>query len=428
MNQKSLDRLCIGKEVYLNFIDNDRYKNNYLTLYFVTPLNRRTASYNTLLSRVLTRGCRKYPDMISLNRALDNAYDAQLDSDTAKLGEWHTLSLSLSLLDNSYAFSGEDVTAEGMQMLEQVLFDPYLPNGAFSEEYLESEKKFVLDDIAALVNNKARYARGRMIEHMCRLEPYSTCPLGHRSEIRRITAQSLTEYYRALLSEARVELFFVGRFDRASVSEWARKLFSDLPRTAGPLPEISVRTKARGVREVTEEMDVTQANLVMGFRTATTYHDAHYRALTLYNAVLGGCLTSKLFCHLREKMSLCYSISSTADALKGLMLIYAGIAPENRSVAIREALGQMEEIKKGNITPEELESARGAIIHSLLALGDNPSVLAEWYLPRLLSGISESPESIIAQLKSITQKDVMAVSDFITLDTVYTLTAKEAKQ
>lgn len=426
-NHQQLDRICIGNGIYLNFADNDRYKNNYINFYFVTPLNRRSASYNTVLSRILTRGCEKYPSQMELNRALDHAFDAQLDSDSAKVGEWHSLCVSLCLLDNAYSFAGEDITQKGLEILEEVLLHPYLPEGAFDEGYLAGEKKLALDDIAALVNNKARYARARMFEYMCKLEPYSICPLGEKKEIRAITAASLLEYYRELLSTARVEIFFVGRFDRNEMRRWATEMFRGVERKERELPPISIRTKARSVREVTEYMDITQANLVMGFRTASTIYDAHWRAMTLYNAILGGSATSKLFCNLREKMSLCYTVSSSPDALKGVMLIYAGIAPENRDVAVKEALNQMDEIKNGNVSEEELENARGAVVNALNGLGDNPAILAEWYLPRVLTGKMETPEGIVEELKRVTLKDVVEVSQKIRLDTVYTLTAKEAE-
>jgi predicted Zn-dependent peptidase len=428
MNCQIAKRLCVAPGVYLNFEENDRYKTNYLSLFFVTPLNRRTASYNTLLSRVLTCGCEKYPNRMSLNRALDHAFDAQLDSETAKVGEWHALCLSLCLLDNAFSFNGEDITAEGMELIKEVLIRPYLPQGAFSEAFLEREKKLALDEIAALINHKARYAKSRMIEHMCKLEPYSTCSLGHKGELRKIDSASLTAYYRELLATARVEIFCVGRFDREKAAAWAKALFCGVERREEALPPLSIRTKARSVREVTETMDITQANLVMGFRTASTVYDSHWSAMSLYNAVLGGSLTSKLFCVLREKMSLCYSVSSSPDGMKGIMSIYAGIAPENRDLAVKEALNQMDEIKKGNVSEEELENARGALIHSLNGLQDNPAVLAEWYLPRVLAGCPKTPQELIADLKAVTLDQVIAVAEKIRLDTVYTLTAKEGKQ
>lgn len=425
MNREKLDRICLGEGIGLNFAENDRYKTNHITFYFMTGLDRRSASYNTVLSRVLTRGCEKYPDQRSLNGALDHCYDATLLTDTSKIGDFHGMSVSLSLLDNAYALDGEDITSQGLRILQEVLFHPRVKDGAFDEEYVRGEKKLALDEIASLINHKASYARSRMIGHMCRMEPYGTLSLGHKSEIGRITAKSLYEYYRNLMETATVEIFFVGRFDREQVQKTVKELFSAVARRHEALPMPSIRTKATRVREVTERMDITQAHLVMGFRAGVSVYDEDWRAMTLYNSVLGGSLTSKLFCVLREKMSLCYSVSSQPHGMKGILLIYAGIAPENREVAVKEALHQMELIRKGEISNEELENARGALIHALSGLGDNPSALAGWYLPSVLIDRVKTPSEIIAELKKITKEDVVRVSEKITLDTVYTLTAKE---
>ncbi|MBR4288655.1 MAG: insulinase family protein, partial [Clostridia bacterium] len=295
------------------------------------------------------------------------------------------------------------------------------------EEYVKGEKKLAQDEIAAQINHKASYAKGRLIGHMCRLEPYGTAALGEKREIGRITAKSLYEYYEELLETATVEIFFVGRFDREKVKNTVEALFRDRKRNPAELPLPSIRTKARSVKEITERMDITQANLVMGFRAGVSIFDKDWRAMTLYNSVLGGSLTSKLFCVLREKMSLCYSVSSQPHAMKGILLIYAGIAPENRDVAVKEALCQMDEIKKGNVTAEELENARGAIVHALKGLGDNPAALAGWYLPNVLIEQVKTPTEVIEELFRVTLEDVIRVAQGITLDTVYTLTAKEER-
>ncbi len=427
MKREKPDRISIGSGIGLNFVENDRYKTNHITFYFITPLNKYTASNNTVLSRVLTRGCMEYPNQRFLNQALDHCYDAELVADTSKIGDLHALSLSLSLLDNGYSFDGEDITGEGLSLLEKVLFYPYVVGGAFDEEYVKGEKKLAQDEIAAQINHKASYAKGRMLGHMCRLEPYGTGALGEKREIGRITAKSLYEYYKNLLKTATVEIFFVGRFDREKVKRTVEMLFAGRERSCEPLPLPSIRTKARSVREITERMDITQANLVMGFRAGVSIFDQDWRAMTLYNSVLGGSLTSKLFCVLREKMSLCYSVSSQPHAMKGILLIYAGIAPENRDIAVKEALRQMDEIKNGNVTSEELENARGAIVHALKGLGDNPAALAGWYLPSVLIGQVKTPSEVIEELKKVTLDDVIRVSRGITLDTVYTLTAKEER-
>lgn len=420
-------RIALGEGIYLNFVENKQYKTNYFSAFFVTELTPRTASYNTLLSRVLLRGSEKYPTQKELNRALDLCYDAVLNSDAGKIGERHVLSFTLSFLDKEFTLQKEDVWPEGLGIFCDLLFHPAYAGGAFQEKYVKSERERAIDEIAALVNHKAQYARRRMLEIMCENEPYGTSSLGEETILRRITPAKLTAYYEKLLRESRIELYFVGRGDPEKLAKELTPLFAGRERKVRPLPEVTLGKAPAEIKRVTEEMEITQANLVMGFRMNTTLADPDWRAMSVYNAVLGGSLTSKLFCVVREKLSLCYTVQSLPDAMKGTMQIYAGIAPEKKEVAEREILHQMELIRRGEITEEELESARSYLIHAMRGLPDNPAVLAEWYLPRILAGDEKTPLELAADLKWITKEDVVRVSQKLQPDTVYVLTAKGGK-
>ena len=73
------------------------------------------------------------------------------------------------------------------------------------------------------------------------------------------------------------------------------------------------------VREFTDELSVTQGKLVMGYRLGDCMEDPDIAALYVFNAVFGGCVTSKLFMNVREKLSLCYYASSLVDLHKGIL-------------------------------------------------------------------------------------------------------------
>ena len=425
MRSEKPERICLKDGVFLNFLENDRYKTNYINIYFLTPLNDRTASCNTLLARLLPRGCEKYPTQQALGRALDDCYSAQLDAEPLKIGDWHALNIQLSFLDDAFLPAGESIARKARELLREVVFCPYLPSGAFDASYVESEKKAALDELAARINHKARYARERMIEIMCRNEPYRTLSCGKASVLRALSASDLAAYYRALLQTARVEIFFVGRFSSADCVRQMSEFFSETERRYTPLPAQSVIAKAPRVREVTEKMPVSQANLVMGFRTGTTLSDPAWRAMSVYNAVLGGSLTSKLFCVLREKMSLCYSIHSFPDAMKGVLTVAAGIAPENRKVATDEVLRQMDEIKNGHVTAEELIHAKAGLCGAMRGLWDTPAVLSEWYLSGILCDRVRTPSQIVRDIETIDLSQVTEAATCVVPDTFYTLTSSE---
>ena len=70
--------------------------------------------------------------------------------------------------------------------------------------------------------------------------------------------------------------------------------------------------------------------------------------LTLYNIILGGGSESLLFQNVREKHSLCYYISSSANKVDNLMIISSGIAKNNLKKTLTLIKKEMKNISDGN--------------------------------------------------------------------------------
>ena len=100
-------------------------------------------------------------------------------------------------------------------------------------------------------------------------------------------------------------------------------------------------------RYFTEEMDVTQGNLAMGFRLGSCMEEPDEAAIRVFNAVYGGCPTSKLFANVRERLSLCYYASSSVDIHKGLLCVSSGIDFDKYDPAREEILSQLEAMRRG---------------------------------------------------------------------------------
>ena len=124
-----------------------------------------------------------------------------------------------------------------------------------------------------------------------------------------ITPAALYDHYRRVLASSRIELLYLGRKDAETVAAALRAMLADLPRAALTPVGTEVRRSAAAVKERSEAMDVTQGQLTMGFRTGCVAGEPEYAALHLLNDVFGGCITSKLFVHVRERLSLCYYAS-----------------------------------------------------------------------------------------------------------------------
>ena len=383
-----LRREQLADGVYLNLIAHDKTKTNHLSICFLSDLCPETAAAGSLLARVLIRGCTKYPTLRDVSRQLDACYGADLDIGVEKYGETHVMSFSCNWLKDRFAYDGMKTTQTMLEMAKQILFYPLLETKqdklAFKEEYVKSEKENLYDAIAAEINNKASYAKKKMYEHMCKNESFSVSVMGEKETIAPITPDELYAYYVMLLKRAPVEIFFAGSGEE-DLAKTLQGFFETISRDVYTLSE----PKKDIVREevtAEETMDINQAHLVLGYRMGMNMKDKNYPAFMVFNAMFGGSVSSRLFSVIRETMHLCYTVNSAPESIKGVMMVYAGIAEENREKAYNGIQEQLKVITMGEFTDKELEDARAVLRNQLQSITDSPATLVSWYLARLICG------------------------------------------
>ncbi len=413
----SVKRTELVKGVFLNVCDTPKFKNNYLSISFAQPLCRETASMNALLPLILTRGTVSYPTMEKMSAALDNLYASNINTRCFKKGEVQFVGFNCGILSNSYATDGCDIFGGTLDILREVIFEPYTENGLFSEKYLDTEKKNLCDRIAAQINNKTSYAITRANQEMCKDEAYGISAMGDIENVDKIDNAALYGHYKKMIETSQIEIFFVGEYT-AEIEDKIRRSLCFEARTPVALETSVVRT-ADAVKEVTEEQNVNQAKLSIGFRTGKVLSDGDYYKFVLFNEIYGGSPTSKLFMNVREKLSLCYYCKSIPEPQKGVMIVTAGVEESNKEKAQNEILVQLDDIRECRITDEEFESAVSSVLNAYREIDDNPESIESWYLGRMLACLTTTPAQTAEQIRSCTKEEVADMAKGITLDTVY---------
>lgn len=417
--------VCDG--VNFRSIKDSRFKTVRMSIHFLLPLDRKTAAANAILPFLLTRASRKYPDFTKLNEHLAELYGAELDADVQKLGDTQVLSVSASGIADRYALNRESVSAELSRLLCSVLFDPPFQDGLFPEDGFEQEKRQMIEMLDSEFNDKRTYALRRCEEIMCADEPYGISRCGTKEEIQNLKRENLTEVWNNLIHHARAEIMVLGDCDPEPIYCDFSAAFQNLGRiNIVKCPTITVKS-AGEANDVTEEMDVAQSKLVMGFRTACAEPDQTVPAVKLMSALYGGTPNSKMFLNVREKMSLCYYCSSMFNPVKGILLVQSGVETANIDRAKTEILAQLEEIRKGNFTDGELNAAKLSLCNSYHTLSDSLDALEGWYLARTFSNPVRTPEEEAELVNAITRDTLIDIAKSVTLDTVYRLTGNEVK-
>ena len=414
--------------VVLRAIQTKKFKTSMLGVTFLEPLREETASLNALLPKVLRRGTQAHPDLESLSAALDDLYGGGIEPIIRKKGEVQCVGFWGSFLDDAFVPEGSRILESAAGLFGEIILRPAGDGKAFVPAYVESEKANLIDKIRSEINDKLQYSLARLRRLMCQGEAYGIDKLGSEAQAQAITGEALYARYREMLETAPVYLYYCGSADMDRVEAAFRKAFADLPQTQRqPVPEtISVAEPKGEVRRFADSMDVTQGKLTMGFRVGGGFRDMETVArFFLLNAIYGGSTNSKLFLNVREKLSLCYFASSSLAMNKGVMLVYSGVEFANFQKAENEILAQLEACQKGEITPEELESARRSVVGSLRSSLDAQGRLEEYWLNRFVTGTSYTPEELAAEIENVTLAELVEAARKIQLDSVYTLRGKE---
>ncbi len=388
-------------------------------LVFHAPLDAGSAA-RALVPRLLGRGTRKHPSLRDLQVALDRHFGASLRGGSRKIGERHLVQCSASWIND--ALAGSDLTATMGDFWAAWLHDP-LPDDdglAFREDLFESERKVLSDDAAAIFDDKVQYARHKLLQLMCKSEPYARPSIGHKQEIDSLTRDDVRGAWQAMVGHAPADLFLVGNLTVAQARRFAKRLALHDRSSIARLPK-TTHQKAGRVRTRRESQDITQANLEMGFRTSVRMGQKQMPAYVLMNAVFGGTPVSKLFKHVREEHSLCYSVHSAAERTKGLLFVHAGIEEQNYAKARRLILKQLDDLKAGKMQKEFVEMARGMIVSSLRALPDSAGGIIDFALERLIAGAPADLDGLVDDLSAVTQKQIARAAQTVELDSVFLL-------
>lgn len=410
--------------VWLTALQSDKFKTGCMSINLLTQLDRDTASMNAVIPYVLKRGTNRHTSMQAIAKALDSLYGSCIEPVVRRIGEIQCIGFFASFPDEKYLPAESAVTRSVAELMAEILLSPNTKAGLLREDYVESEKEKLVDIIRSRMNEKRGYAIQRLIGQMCCYEDFATPRYGTVEAAEGIFYRKLTKHYRELISTSPVEIFYCGSKSADELAEIFSDVLCVMPR--GEInyeigTDIRMNAVEEHVRMFTDEMAVTQGKLVMGFRLGDCMDDPNLPAIYVFNAMFGGGVTSKLFMNVREKLSLCYYAASLADTHKGLLIADSGIDPDKFEAVRDEILAQLETIKLGDFTDEELDTAKCCVASDLRSAADSQGALEGFYLANAIDGMDCDPMALAELAENVTADEVSAIARSTVLDAVYFL-------
>ncbi|TDK64802.1 insulinase family protein [Bacillus salipaludis] len=411
----------------LHVIETDKYKTNTFIWKMKAPLSQENVTNRALLPHVLQSSSAKFPSTTALRSYLDELYGATLFVDLSKKGENHVISFTIEIANEKFLSDPSPLLKKGFELLAEILTKPNASDKAFDSETIEKEKRTLKQRIQSVYDDKMRYSNVRLIEEMCKGELYALDVNGNLDDVDKITPETLYEFYKKAFSEDELDLYVIGDVKEEEVKKIADELLKFEKRTPKKTNEANQK-KIEQVNEVKEKQDVKQGKLNIGYRTNVRYGDPDYFALQVFNGIFGGFSHSKLFINVREKASLAYYAASRLESHKGLMIVVSGIDLKNYDQAVGIIHEQMEAMKTGDFTDEELTQTKAVIQNQMLETIDTSRGLIEVLYHNVVADTDIHLSTWVEEMQKVTKEQIVAVSEKIQLDTIYFLTGTEAGQ
>ena len=413
----------ITKGVRLHFIQSEKFKTNKIRVRFSAPMSKETVAGRVLTASMLETVNAVYPTSQAFRERLANLYGADYSTSLSRRGLVHYLDINLSFVRDKFLSRKNVLTDAMLNFLKASLFSPLVSQDAFDESAFEIEKKNILNDLEAEIENHFYHAHRELDKLFYEEEEMQMPRVGTIELIQKETAASSFAAFQQMLQENQIDFFFIGDFNEVAVREKIQS-FNFAPRQQ-ELQLVYQQEYSNVLREGLEQKDVHQSIIELAYHFPIQYGESEHLPLVVLNALLGGFAHSKLFVNLREKEGLAYTISSNFDIFSGMMRIYAGIDRSNRTRTVALINRQILDLKRGNFSQEELNQTKKMLRNSVLLAQDRQNTILERaYMASVLGNKFLSLEAWLEALEQVHKDDIVKAAGLLKLQAIYFMEGK----
>lgn len=261
----------------------------------------------------------------------------------------------------NFSFLSQD-TERGLDLVADILRNP-----AFEQDKIdvamEGQKAGVArrnDDLNGIVGREIQRAVWGAEHPYARNTEYST--------LEAITRDDVVGFYEYFYHPDNMMVAVWGDFDPTQMLAALEARFGDWPAGNVEVPDLPnepMETQRRRVL-IADKTDVNQARFSMG-HIGMRADDPDYYAMSVANRILGGGFGDRLFNEVRTDRGLAYNVGSTTGAgfaTPGVFQAYCGTKSETTEEAIGVVIDTIEEMRAGEVTDQELNDAKEAMLNS----------------------------------------------------------------
>ena len=319
---------------------------------------------------------------------------------------------------NFNAYTGEESTcffahlpSEYLAEAVDILSDMYLHASIDKEEFAR-ERSVIIEEIRMYRDEPDSVAAENLQRALFPRSPLGAPIAGSAESLAPLTPDDMRRYIASHYLPSNTVLAITGAFEPDRALRLLDDAFPRGYRKARSFSAAPVDFSLPPEAHVSEDKDVNQTQLAIGYRTFGIRDERKYAA-TVLDAIMGRGMSSRLFQQVREKRGLSYDISSRwqffADA--GMFTIGAGLDPAKAEKALAVIDREIERVATRKVSRSELERTKEFLIGNFRLSHEKVLSKMLYYGTTVLTfDRLVSTQEQIDGIRAVTSDDVLAVA------------------
>lgn len=299
-------------------------------------------------------------------------------------------------------------TAPELERSFELLSDMFL-NSSYKSEELEKEKGVVTEEINMCTDTPEDLCLDALSESYFGKQGLGLTILGPEKNVKSFTKKDIDVYRKRFYNADNIVLSFAGRISFAEALRLTEKYF--LPFISSSLSENPLTGEtANRCGRIKIDKNIEQVHLAVAFK-GVEYDSPFSDAMSVFNNVAGGGMSSRLFQKIREELGLCYTVYSYPSCYlsTGTFAVYAGLNSGSVKKAYAEIFEVLKELKKNGISSDEFARGKAQAI-SAFAFGQESTSAQMLLYGRYLLGTGKVFDQE-AKLQSINSLSIDETND-----------------
>jgi len=348
------------------------------------------AGISHILEHMHYKGTKKWPTAIEVAEYIENI-GGEHNAFTSKEYTGYYVKAAGKYLDKSLAF------------LSSIITEPLFP-----EDELEREKGVILEEVKMYEDLPMEVASSRFEEALFGKNSLGRDVIGTPESIKAVTRADLIQFKNDFYTAGNVVIVIAGNFGNYA----EKKLINEIGRLF-PFPQSIKKSYPNVAQPRTKNYSlirrqIEQANIVIGF-PGVSYQSPDKFNLKMLALILGGSMSSRMFCEIREKKGLAYAVRSGANSYLDLGSIetFAGVPHDKVIAAAKAIIGEYTKITQ-KISDDEVARAKEIIYgRSLISFEDTNELANNYATQLIMSGKILTPQQIIEKYAKISKTDLL---------------------